>query len=56
MGLGPAKGKDFATGVGPMLVTRDEFADKISGETVSLQMHARVNGRDYFARGIISGA
>ena len=46
MGLGPAKGKDFATGVGPMLVTRDEFADKISGETVSLQMHARVNGRD----------
>jgi fumarylacetoacetate (FAA) hydrolase len=46
IGLGPAKGKDFATGVGPTLVTRDEFADKISGETVSLQMHARVNGRE----------
>jgi len=46
IGLGPAKGKDFATGMGPTLVTRDEFADKISGETVSLQMHARVNGRE----------
>jgi fumarylacetoacetate (FAA) hydrolase len=46
IGLGPAKGKDFATGVGPTLVTRDEFADKISGETVSLQMQARVNGRE----------
>jgi fumarylacetoacetate (FAA) hydrolase len=46
MGLGPAKGKDFATGVGPMLVTRDEFADKINNETVSLQMSARVNGRE----------
>ena len=46
IGLGPAKGKDFATGLGPTLVTRDEFADKISGETVSLQMQARVNGRE----------
>jgi fumarylacetoacetate (FAA) hydrolase len=46
VGLGPAKGKDFATCVGPMLVTRDEFADKINGETVSLNMHARVNGRE----------
>jgi fumarylacetoacetate (FAA) hydrolase len=46
MGLGPAKGKDFASGIGPLLVTRDEFADKINGETVSLQMSARVNGRD----------
>lgn len=46
VGLGPAKGKDFATGLGPILVTRDEFADKISGEAVSLQMSARVNGRE----------
>ena len=27
VGLGPAKGKDFASAVGPVLVTRDEFAD-----------------------------
>jgi fumarylacetoacetate (FAA) hydrolase len=46
IGLGPAKGKDFATGVGPVLVTRDEFADKINNETLSLQMQARVNGRE----------
>lgn len=46
VGLGPAKGKDFATGVGPVLVTRDEFADKISSEAVTLGMHARVNGRE----------
>jgi len=46
IGLGPAKGKDFATSVGPMLVTRDEFADKINNETVALGMHARVNGRE----------
>lgn len=46
VGLGPAKGKDFATGIGPVLVTRDEFADKINSETVTLGMHARVNGRE----------
>jgi fumarylacetoacetate (FAA) hydrolase len=46
IGLGPAKGKDFTTGVGPVLVTRDEFADKINNETLSLQMQARVNGRE----------
>lgn len=46
IGLGPAKGKDFATGVGPILVTRDEFADKINSEAVSLNMQARVNGRE----------
>jgi fumarylacetoacetate (FAA) hydrolase len=44
--LGPAKGKDFATAVGPILVTRDEFADKIEGEKISLEMRARVNGRE----------
>lgn len=46
VGLGPAKGKDFATAVGPVLVTRDEFADKIDDERVSLEMRARVNGRE----------
>ena len=46
VGLGPAKGKDFATGLGPALVTRDEFADRISGEKLSLEMCARLNGRE----------
>jgi len=38
VGLGPAKGKDFATSLGPVLVTADEF-DGTSGT-----MTARVNG------------
>jgi 2-keto-4-pentenoate hydratase/2-oxohepta-3-ene-1,7-dioic acid hydratase in catechol pathway len=46
VGLGPAKGKDFATAVGPMLVTRDEVSDRINGEKISLEMRARVNGRE----------
>jgi fumarylacetoacetate (FAA) hydrolase len=46
VGLGPAKGKDFATAVGPVLVTRDEFADKIENEAINLEMRARLNGRE----------
>jgi fumarylacetoacetate (FAA) hydrolase len=38
VGLGPAKGKDFATSIGPVLVTPDEF-DGTSGAMI-----ARVNG------------
>lgn len=37
--LGPAKGKDFATGLGPWLVTPDEIPD-----VRDLRMVARVNG------------
>jgi fumarylacetoacetate (FAA) hydrolase len=40
VGLGPAKGKDFATSLGPALVTVDEF-DGSTGEMV-----ARVNGEE----------
>src|SRR6185437_7476757 len=40
VGLGPAKGKDFATSIGPLLVTPDEF-DGASGTMV-----ARVNGEE----------
>jgi fumarylacetoacetate (FAA) hydrolase len=40
VGLGPAKGKDFATSIGPILVTPDEF-DGTNGEMV-----ARVNGEE----------
>lgn len=45
VGLGPAKGKDFATATGPILVTRDEFTDRIDKERISLDMRARLNGR-----------
>ncbi|MCP9473430.1 MAG: fumarylacetoacetate hydrolase family protein, partial [Nitrospira sp.] len=40
--LGPAKGKDFATALGPCLVTRDEIAD-----LGALPMIARVNGEEW---------
>ena len=40
VGLGPAKGKDFATSLGPIVVTPDEF-DGSSGTMV-----ARVNGEE----------
>ena len=40
IGLGPAKGKDFATSIGPVLVTPDELGD------LSLEMVARVNGEE----------
>ena len=46
VGLGPAKGKDFATAAGPWLVPRARVADRIAGETLSLEMCARVNGRE----------
>jgi len=46
VGLGPAKGKDFATAVGPMLITRDQVSDTIVGDKISLEMRARVNGRE----------
>jgi fumarylacetoacetate (FAA) hydrolase len=42
--LGPAKGKDFATSIGPWLVTPDELADARAGEGYALQMEAYVNG------------
>lgn len=52
VGLGPAKGKDFATSLGPYLVTPDELADRRvpvgdAGERHRLAMVARVNGREY---------
>jgi fumarylacetoacetate (FAA) hydrolase len=38
--LGPAKGKDFATSLGPVVVTPDELGD------LRLEMVARVNGEE----------
>ena len=40
VGLGPAKGKDFATSLGPVLVTVDEL------DGSSAEMVARVNGEE----------
>lgn len=49
LNLGPAKGKDFATSLGPYLVTRDELqAFRIPGEhgeRYDLEMKAWVNGK-----------
>jgi fumarylacetoacetate (FAA) hydrolase len=45
VGLGPAKGKDFATSLGPWLVTPDELEDLELGDgRYNLTMLARVNG------------
>ena len=40
VGLGPAKGKDFATSLGPIVVTPDEF------DASEAEMVARVNGEE----------
>lgn len=47
VGLGPAKGKDFATAIGPYILTKDEIADFKSGKGYDLKMTARVNGKHY---------
>lgn len=51
VGLGPAKGKDFATSMGPWLVTPEELESaRITGERgdrYDLAMVARVNGVEY---------
>ena len=44
VGLGPAKGKDFATGLGPWLVTPDELADSRAAKGYDLAMTCRRNG------------
>ncbi len=44
--LGPAKGKDFASTLGPWLVTPDELADARSGKGYDLLATAEVNGRE----------
>jgi fumarylacetoacetate (FAA) hydrolase len=44
--LGPAKGKDFASSIGPWLVTPDELADARRGKGYDLIMTATVNGAE----------
>ncbi|GAA0899666.1 fumarylacetoacetate hydrolase family protein [Pseudonocardia zijingensis] len=45
-GLGPAKGKDGATSIGPVLVTPDELEPYRDGRGYRLAMRASVNGRE----------
>ncbi|RXT08813.1 fumarylacetoacetate hydrolase family protein [Ammoniphilus sp. CFH 90114] len=45
VGLGPAKGKDFATSIGPYLVTKDELEVYRVGDRYDLSMTAKVNGK-----------
>jgi fumarylacetoacetate (FAA) hydrolase len=52
VGLGPAKGKDFASSLGPVIVTPDElveFSNDRDG-VYELEMTARINGEE-FSRG-----
>jgi fumarylacetoacetate (FAA) hydrolase len=44
VGLGPSKGKDFATSLGPALVPFDELADRYQNGRFQLEMTAAVNG------------
>ncbi|WP_432825918.1 fumarylacetoacetate hydrolase family protein [Dactylosporangium sp. CA-092794] len=47
IGLGPVKGKDWATSFGPYFVTPDELPLDPGGRTPDLRMTASVNGRPY---------
>jgi fumarylacetoacetate (FAA) hydrolase len=48
VGLGPAKAKDFASSLGPWVVTPDELKEKATGRpgVYDMQMVARVNGQE----------
>ncbi|HEX8993432.1 MAG TPA: fumarylacetoacetate hydrolase family protein [Anaerolineae bacterium] len=48
LGLGPVKGKDFASAFGPCIVTPDEFADRAVGRpgVYDLVMRACINGQE----------
>ncbi len=45
--MGPAKGKDFATSIGHLLVTPDELEDKRAGKGYDLKMTAHVRGEQF---------
>jgi 2-keto-4-pentenoate hydratase/2-oxohepta-3-ene-1,7-dioic acid hydratase in catechol pathway len=47
LSMGPVKGKDFATTIGPMLVTPDELDDVRRDQSFDLAMTASVNGVEY---------
>jgi 2-keto-4-pentenoate hydratase/2-oxohepta-3-ene-1,7-dioic acid hydratase in catechol pathway len=47
LSMGPVKGKDFATSLGPFLVTPDELEPYRRANAYDLRMRASVNGREY---------
>ncbi|HYV01764.1 MAG TPA: fumarylacetoacetate hydrolase family protein, partial [Actinomycetota bacterium] len=47
LSMGPVKGKDFATTLGPFMVTPDELEPYRKGRAFDLTMLARVNGAEY---------
>jgi 2-keto-4-pentenoate hydratase/2-oxohepta-3-ene-1,7-dioic acid hydratase in catechol pathway len=47
LSMGPVKGKDFATTLGPALVTPDELEPLRKDRAYDLAMTASVNGREY---------
>jgi 2-keto-4-pentenoate hydratase/2-oxohepta-3-ene-1,7-dioic acid hydratase in catechol pathway len=47
LSMGPVKGKDFATSIGPCLVTPDELEDTKRDRSYDLAMTATVNGVEY---------
>jgi fumarylacetoacetate (FAA) hydrolase len=48
VGLGPGKGKDFASSLGPCIVTLDELAGRSTERpgVYNMEMRARVNGKE----------
>jgi 2-keto-4-pentenoate hydratase/2-oxohepta-3-ene-1,7-dioic acid hydratase in catechol pathway len=44
VGLGPAKGKDFATSIGPWIISKDEMEPLRLGKGYDISMKARING------------
>jgi 2-keto-4-pentenoate hydratase/2-oxohepta-3-ene-1,7-dioic acid hydratase in catechol pathway len=47
LSMGPVKGKDTATSIGPYIVTPDELADAETDTGFDLAMTCRVNGKTY---------
>ena len=47
LSMGPVKGKDFATTLGPVMVTPEELEDSRRDRAYDLAMTAHVNGREY---------
>lgn len=46
VGLGPSKGKDFATTLGPWITTSDELEEYREGDRLALDMSVSVNGAE----------
>lgn len=47
MGLGPSKGKDFATTIGPWIVTSDELQPNRQDDRLDLTMSVSINGVEF---------